>query len=75
MVKAHESTWEKVRNEKLIEGLRQQINQLSVIDKIIISLVMEDVPHKEIADIVGITEPNVRVKVHRIKEILKITNN
>ena len=26
---------------------------------------------KEIAEIIGITEPNVRVKVHRIKEILR----
>jgi RNA polymerase sigma-70 factor (ECF subfamily) len=34
---------------------------------------MEDVGSKEIADIVGISEGNVRVKIHRIKENLKLT--
>ena len=57
--------------EKLFEKLENQINQLSVIDKILMTLVMESVSHKEIASIIGITEPNVRVKIHRIKNELK----
>ncbi|MCG8409850.1 MAG: RNA polymerase sigma factor [Bacteroidales bacterium] len=57
--------------EKLFRRLENQINQLSVIDKIIITLVLESVNHKEIASVIGITEPNVRVKVHRIKNELK----
>lgn len=59
--------------EKLFQQLENQINQLSVIDKIIITLVMESVSHKEIASVIGITEPNVRVKIHRIKNDLKET--
>ena len=51
--------------------LQNQLNQLSVIDKAIMSLVLEDLSSKEIADIIGITEPNVRVKIHRIKETLR----
>jgi RNA polymerase sigma-70 factor (ECF subfamily) len=47
------------------------INQLSIIDKAIISLYLEEVPLKEVAEIIGINEPNVRVKIHRIKETLK----
>ncbi len=57
--------------EKLFQVLENEINQLSVIDKIIITLVLESVNHKEIASVIGITEPNVRVKIHRIKNELK----
>lgn len=51
--------------------LQNHLNQLSVIDKAIMSLVLEDLSSKDIADIIGITEPNVRVKIHRIKETLR----
>lgn len=57
--------------EILLNELENQINQLSVIDKILISLLLEDLSYREIADVVGITEPNVRVKIHRIKGILR----
>jgi len=57
--------------EILLNELENQINQLSVIDKILISLLLEDLSYRDIADIVGITEPNVRVKIHRIKGILR----
>ena len=59
--------------EKLFQVLENQVNQLSVIDKIIMTLVMESVNHKEIASVIGITEPNVRVKIHRIKNELRET--
>lgn len=65
--------WQKIREEKMLETLNSEIIQLSIIDKLIMSLVMEDVASKEIADIVGISEGNVRVKIHRIKENLKLT--
>ena len=57
--------------EKLYQILENQINQLSVIDKIIMTLVLESVNQKEIASVIGITEPNIRVKIHRIKNELK----
>jgi RNA polymerase sigma-70 factor (ECF subfamily) len=57
--------------EKKFTLLQNHLNQLSVIDKAIISLVMEGLPMKEIADVIGLTEPNVRVKIHRIKEALR----
>ena len=57
--------------EDQINLLQNHLNQLSVIDKAIMSLVLEDLTSKEIAEIIGITEPNVRVKVHRIKETLR----
>ncbi len=57
--------------EMQFEALQTEINQLSVIDKALISLMLEDLSGKEIANIIGITEPNVRVKIHRIKETLR----
>ena len=50
--------------------LRKLIAELPEIDRIIITLFMENVPQEEIASITGITHANVRVKVHRIKERL-----
>jgi len=58
-------------HEKQLELMADLINQLSVVDKIIMSLVLEDLSTKEISEIVGITESNVRVKIHRIKEELR----
>ena len=46
------------------------IAELPEIERIIISLELEDVKQTEIASIVGISKANVRVKVHRIKEKL-----
>ncbi|WP_143306202.1 RNA polymerase sigma factor [Chitinophaga vietnamensis] len=50
--------------------LYKYIAALPETDRIIISLELEDVRQAEIANIVGISEANVRVKVHRIKEKL-----
>lgn len=57
--------------DKQLELMADMINQLSVVDKIIMSLVLEELSTKEIAEVVGITESNVRVKIHRIKEELR----
>lgn len=58
-------------NEGMLNALENRINQLSVIDKVLVSLMLQELSYREIADIVGITEPNVRVKIHRIKSELK----
>ena len=58
--------------EEQFQDLQSHLNQLNVIDKVIMGLVLDGQSSKEIADIVGISEPNVRVKIHRIKETLKI---
>lgn len=56
--------------EPQIQLLYQFIAELPEIDRIIISLELEDVKQAEIAQIVGLSESNIRVKVHRIKERL-----
>ena len=54
-----------------MEFLYKCIAQLPELERIIISLELEDIQQKEIAAIVGISEGNVRVKIHRIKLKLK----
>jgi RNA polymerase sigma-70 factor (ECF subfamily) len=56
--------------EKDIQCLYQYISELQEVERIIISLELEDMNQKEIAEIVGLSEGNVRVKIHRIKEKL-----
>nr|WP_315152238.1 RNA polymerase sigma factor [uncultured Flavobacterium sp.] len=51
--------------------LYKAIAQLNEIDRIIISMVLEDVSQKQIGEVLGITENNVNVKVYRIKKQLK----
>lgn len=66
-----ESLTEKLKKEQLLNQLQTELNQLPVMDKALISLMLEGISMKEIADIIGITEPNVKVKIHRIKTQLK----
>ncbi len=62
-------TGEESPQEKL-KFLYQCIAELEETERIIISLMLEDLPQAEIAAIVGLSNGNVRVKVHRIKEKL-----
>lgn len=66
-----ENLKEKLKQEEQLEQLQTELNQLSVIDKALISLMLEGLTMKEIADVIGITEPNVKVKIHRVKTQLK----
>jgi RNA polymerase sigma-70 factor, ECF subfamily len=56
--------------EGKMEFLYKCIAELAETDRIIISLELEDIKQTEIANIVGISEVNVRVRIHRIKEKL-----
>ncbi|WP_265129448.1 RNA polymerase sigma factor [Chryseobacterium oranimense] len=56
--------------EPQIQLLYQYISELPETDRIIISLELEEVKQAEIAGIVGLSESNIRVKIHRIKEKL-----
>lgn len=57
--------------EKQFDRLQTELNMLSVIDKALISLMLEGLTMKEIGNVIGITESNVKVKIHRIKLQLK----
>lgn len=62
-----------VQAEQHIQQLYKAIHQLPETDRLIISMVLEEIPYDEIAATVNITEGNLRVKIHRIKkELTKI---
>ena len=56
--------------EPALNYLYRCIAELEETDRIIISLVLENIPQAEIASIVGLSEGNTRVKIFRIKEKL-----
>jgi len=58
-------------DESDIDRLRGAIAKLPLIDMIIVSLVLEEASTKEIARTTGLTESNVRVRIHRAKHRLR----
>lgn len=56
--------------EPKIQQLYTYISELPEIERIIIALELENIKQSEIAVIVGLSESNIRVKIHRIKEKL-----
>jgi RNA polymerase sigma-70 factor, ECF subfamily len=57
-------------NDAKINFLYACIAELPETDRLIISMEFENVKQAEIADILGMSPGNVRIKVHRIKEKL-----
>lgn len=53
--------------EEKLKMMYDCINQLEPTNKLVIMMVLEDLPYQEIANIVGISEENLRVRIHRIK--------
>jgi RNA polymerase sigma-70 factor (ECF subfamily) len=63
--------------EVKVQLLYKFISELPEIDRIIISLELENINQSEIAKIAGLSESNIRVKIYRIKEklIIKFKNH
>jgi len=59
--------WEEEKESLLYESIRT----LSLLDRGIVLLYLEEKSHKEIAEIVGISSSNVGTRISRIKEKLK----
>lgn len=57
--------------EEKSQWLYQAINTLSDAEKAIVMLFLDDKSYDEIAEIVGITAGNTRVRMHRIQEKLR----
>jgi RNA polymerase sigma-70 factor (ECF subfamily) len=56
--------------EQEVQLLYKCISKLPETERLVITMVLEDTPYEEIAAITGITENNLRVKIHRIKKQL-----
>ena len=57
--------------ESNLRLLQQFIQELKDLDKALMLLYLEEKNHREIAEIIGITETNVATKIGRIKQSLK----
>jgi RNA polymerase sigma-70 factor (ECF subfamily) len=57
--------------EKKAKFLQQFMKGLNTADRTLVSLYLEELPTREISAITGLTEANVRVRLHRIKEKIK----
>ncbi len=62
---------ESSEKEEQIDRLYKAVKKLSEIEKALVLLYLEDIPYKDIANTLGITEVNARVKMNRIKIKLK----
>lgn len=54
--------------EEQVQLLYKCISMLAEVDRVIITLLLEEVSYTEIAAITAISEGNLRVKIHRIKQ-------
>lgn len=57
--------------ERPHQTLYNAIGQLGKVDRLIIMMVLDELDYREIAEVVGISEATLRVKIHRIKKNLK----
>lgn len=58
--------------EQQLHLLEQFISELNELDKALMLLYLDDKPHREIADILGISVSNVATRIGRIKDRLKL---
>ncbi len=57
--------------EEDFQKLQSAIQHLSEIERAMIMMALEEVPYEEIAETIGITQNNVRVRMNRIREKLR----
>lgn len=62
--------YDEVQEERL-KLLNSSIKKLNDVERALVLLYLEELPYKEIAETMGITEVNARVKMNRAKEKLK----
>jgi RNA polymerase sigma-70 factor (ECF subfamily) len=65
------STQRDLERQEQLEALHRAVSQLGDQDRLIVSLLLEGLNHKEIADVTGITANYVGVKISRIKHLLE----
>ncbi|MEJ8801674.1 RNA polymerase sigma factor [Pontibacter sp. H249] len=66
----HNLAAEEDNEENNVQLLYKSISKLPETDRLIISMVLEELPYEDIASIAGMSENNLRVKIHRIKKQL-----
>ncbi len=67
---SNEEKEEKIETGKQIEQLYESINSLASLDRLIISMVLDELSYKEIAEVTGLKVNNIGVRINRIKKEL-----
>lgn len=57
--------------EENYQKLQWAIRQLTEIERAMIMMALDEIPYEEIAETIGITQNNVRVRMNRIREKIK----
>jgi RNA polymerase sigma factor (sigma-70 family) len=71
IIKCSDASEKNTDQETSIQLLHTFIAELKELDRALMLLYLEEKTHKEIAEIIGITETNVATRIGRIKMILK----
>ena len=58
-------------NEGHLKLLQQFINEMKELDRALMLLYLEEKSGKEMAEILGLSETNIRTKINRLKEKIK----
>ncbi|MDJ1468582.1 sigma-70 family RNA polymerase sigma factor [Cytophagaceae bacterium DM2B3-1] len=66
----HHSDDQNIDDEQSITLLYQAIQQLPEPDRLLIGMVLQELPYEQIAEALGIQEGTLRVKIHRVKKQL-----
>lgn len=61
---------ERLESAQRLERLYAAIDRLSDIDKVLVTMYLDEKSYRDMADVLGISESNVGVKLHRIKKEL-----
>ncbi|HEX8945095.1 MAG TPA: sigma-70 family RNA polymerase sigma factor [Gemmatimonadaceae bacterium] len=61
---------ERIDAQERVERLYAAIDRLSVTDKMLTMMYLDEKTYREMADVLGITESNVGVRLHRIRKEL-----
>nr|WP_256435656.1 sigma-70 family RNA polymerase sigma factor [Aliikangiella sp. G2MR2-5] len=69
-VPVHQCPSEKLTSEQRVEGLMRALHSLPMVDRQLVTLALEGVSYKDIAEVLGISGSNVGVKLNRAKQKL-----
>jgi RNA polymerase sigma-70 factor (ECF subfamily) len=58
--------------ERKLSFFRSFLDEIPAMERTIVSLYLEELSTREMADITGLSETNIRVRIHRLKERINI---
>lgn len=62
---------ERMERQRRLERLHRALRRLDPADRALVALYLEELPYRRIAEVTGLSESNVGVRLHRIRERLK----